>query len=301
MTRLVIICALGAWVGITLLLSQTSWGRRISLAERLRPYSPGRPGQRSATGLFSAESAVDVLGPLASAVGGRFARIVGINEDLSVRLRRVHSPMDQAAFRLRQLGWSTVALMVAIAVSIAATLPLGFVAIALLVAPALTFMIIEQQLATESQRWQRRLFLEAPVVAEQLAMLLSAGHSLGGALQHTSRRGSGAMSRDLTLVMMRVRQGLTEPQALNEWAATANVASISRLVAALGLAGTGADLGRIVADEARSLRREVHRELISSIEKRNQQVWIPVTVAALVPGVVLLAIPFLSAMQQFAS
>ncbi len=301
MSRVVIICALGAWVGLTLVLSQTAWGRRISLAERLRPHSPGRPGQRSATSLFSAESAIDVLGPLASAVGGRMARVVGINEDLSIRLRRVHSPMDQAAFRLRQLGWSTIALMVAIGVSIAATLPLGIVAIILLIAPALTFMVIEQQLATESQRWQRRLFLEAPIVAEQLAMLLSAGHSLGGALQHTSRRGSGAMSRDLTLVMMRVRQGLTEPQALNEWAATANVASISRLVGALGLAGTGADLGRIVADEARSLRREVHRELISSIEKRNQQVWIPVTVAALVPGVVLLAIPFLSAMQQFAS
>ncbi len=301
MSRIVVLSALFAWVGLTALISVSPWGRRLPLADRLKPHQPGRPGRNSQSGLFSTESVVDVFGPLANAIGTRIAKAAGVNEDLSIRLSRIHSPLDTATFRLRQVGLSTVALISALVISFAASLPLKVVAFLLVAAPALTFLIIEQQLAKKSEVWQRRLFLEAPIVAEQLAMLLSAGHSLGGALQQASRRGDGAVAQDLAGVMLRVRQGLTEPQALTEWATTAQVPSISRLVAVLALAGTGTDLGRIVGDEARSLRREVHRELISMIERRNQQVWIPVTVAALVPGVILLAIPFLAAMQSFGS
>ena len=65
----------------------------------------------------------------------------------------------------------------------------------------------------------------------------------------------------------------------------------TRLVSVLSLNREAGDLGRLVADEARSIRREVQRELIAQIERRAQQVWIPVTVATLVPGAVLLAIP----------
>ncbi len=60
------------------------------------------------------------------------------------------------------------------------------------------------------------------------------------------------------------------------------------------------DLGRLIAEEARSIRRDAHRELIESIERRNQQVWIPVTVAALIPGVLLMGIPFIDALSLFA-
>mgnify|MGYP000559951131 CR=1 FL=1 len=39
----------------------------------------------------------------------------------------------------------------------------------------------------------------------------------------------------------------------------------------------------------------------TAIETRNQKVWIPVTVAALVPGVLLMGIPFLDALTLFSS
>jgi hypothetical protein len=35
------------------------------------------------------------------------------------------------------------------------------------------------------------------------------------------------------------------------------------------------------------------------MERRGQQVWIPVTVATLLPGVVFIAIPFTSALAAF--
>ena len=77
--------------------------------------------------------------------------------------------------------------------------------------------------------------------------------------------------------------------------------SVDRLVAVLALNREAADLGRLIADEARTDRAEVHRELIETIERRSQQVWIPVTVATLVPGVLFLAVPFIEAMRLFTS
>jgi hypothetical protein len=55
----------------------------------------------------------------------------------------------------------------------------------------------------------------------------------------------------------------------------------------------------LITEESRSIRREVQRELIEAVERRNQQVWIPVTVAALVPGVLLMAVPFVEALRLF--
>ena len=161
--------------------------------------------------------------------------------------------------------------------------------------------LVEQQVITASTRWQRRLFLELPVVSEQIGMLLSAGYSLGGALERISRRGSGACARDLQRVGRRIRQGLSEAEALEEWAELADVPALHRLVGVLSLNRDTGDLGRLIAEEARAVRREVHRQLITQIDRRAQQVWIPVTVATLVPGTLFLAVPFLQAMRLFGS
>ena len=96
-------------------------------------------------------------------------------------------------------------------------------------------------------------------------------------------------------------KGSSEVDALREWAAVADVDALTRLVGVLSLNREAGDLGRLVADEARSIRRDVQRELIEQIERRAQQVWIPVTVATLVPGAVLLAVPFLEALRLFSS
>ena len=136
-------------------------------------------------------------------------------------------------------------------------------------------------------------------VAEQLALLLAAGWSLTSALNRLAARGSGATALDLRRVCRRVRQGVSEADALREWAQVAQVPALERLVSVLALSRDTSDLGRLIAEEARAIRRDVHRELIESVERREQQVWIPVTVATLVPGVLFMAIPFVEALRLF--
>lgn len=302
LSRALVGSSLLLWAGCTLLLSQLRWYSRKPLTVRLRPYEPGGMSLHPGTGgALSVTSFREVVAPLARIIGERLARLLGVEEPIELRLRRVHSPLDVTQFRVRQLSRTALGLGAGIVLAVATRPPLGIAVLFVLGGALLGFLVVEQQLASASARWKRRLLLELPVVSEQLATLLGAGFSLGSALNRMAARGSGASGRDLTVVCQRIRQGLTEGDALREWSAVADVDALSRLVSVLALNRETSDLGRLVSAESRSIRREVQRDLISEIQRRSQQVWIPVTVATLVPGVVLLAVPFIEALRLFSS
>jgi len=299
MTRVYLASGLVLWAGATLLLSTLRWFARVPIAERLRPYVRGGLGLPGRAGLLSVESFRDVVGPLATVLGSRVSRLFGVSEELSAKLVRVHSPLDVTRFRTRQLGWTVAAVGAAALVAVALQPPIQFVLLLLLGAPLTAFLVVEQSLVRASDRWRRRVFLELPVVVEQMAMLLSSGFSLSGALARVATRGRGAVSRDLERVVRRVRQGLSEEEALREWAEVARVPAVERLVPILALNREASDLGRLLSEEARSIRRDVQRELVELVERRGQQVWVPVTVATLLPGAIFLAVPFFQALQLF--
>lgn len=297
--RLAVLAALPLWAGATLVLSGLRWVARPPLEERLRPYVPGGLGQQQPGGLLSMTTLREVVEPLARSIGEGLAGLFGVSEELSIKLERLHSPVDVTGFRMRQLGWMTAAGLFGALVVLAARPPALAGLLFIVGSPLLAFLVLEQQLGAASARRQRRLFLELPVVAEQLAMLLGAGFSLGSALGRLATRGSGVAAQDLRRVIGRTRQGLSEAEALREWADVARVSALDRLVPVLALNREATDLGRLISAEARGIRRDVQRELVEIMERRSQSVWIPVTVATLVPGVIFLAIPFLEALRLF--
>lgn len=295
MTRWTTLAGVSLWLGATLLLSLVPWCRVPPLAERLRPYLPGT-ARSGRVRPISGESIRDVVGPLAAAVGERVARLSGVHEDLAARLARVGSPIDATQFRLRQAAWAAASLVGAALLAVAAGAPPALATALVLGGPTLAFLVLEQRATSASQRWQERVVLELPVVIEQLGMLLSSGYSVGAALHRLGRRGKGACAGDLAEVSRRMRQGIGDADALREWAARAGVPAVDRLVGVLALNWEASDLGDLIAAEARAVRRQVHRAELEWIERRSQQVWIPVTVATLLPGVIFMAVPFIDAM-----
>jgi Flp pilus assembly protein TadB len=245
------------------------------------------------------ESFGEVVGPVAAGIGERLSRLFGVTEELGRRLDRIGSPLDVTAFRVRQVGRSAVALGVAVLAVVAIRPPLALVPLLVIGLPLLVFLLSEQQVARASSARQRRLENELPVVAEQLAMLMSSGFSLGAALNRLAQRGSGVAAEDLRVVTGRIRQGLSESRALAEWADLAQVPALDRLVAVLARNRETTGLARLISDEAKGIRNDAHRRLIDTMETRSQQVWIPVTVATLVPGVIFLTIPFIEALRLF--
>lgn len=299
MSPLLLAAGLLLWVGLTLLLSRQRWFARRELTERLAPYVPGGMGRRGWSGLLSVASFREAIGPVARGLGARFSRLFGVTEDLDRRLRRVHAELDVTAFRVRQLGWSLAGLGVGALVAVVARPPAAVAVLLTLGGLLLAFLLLEQQVTMASDRWQRSLHLELPVIAEQIGMLLGSGYSLTSALDRIARRGRGAVATDLARVLARVRQGVDETSALREWSELAEVEAVERLVSVLAMNREASDLGRLISTEARSIRRDVHRERIEQLESRGQQVWIPVTVATLAPGMVFIAIPFLTALRGF--
>ena len=299
MTLLLIAGGLLLWAGLTLLLSELRWFSRRPLSERLGPYVPGGMGTRGRVGLLSVDSFREAVGPLARGLGSQFSRLFGVSEDLDRRLGRIHSALDVTEFRIRQIGWSLAGLGVGALLAVAIRPPAALALVFTLGGMLLAFLLLEQQVTAASDRWKRTIHLELPVTAEQIAMLLGSGYSLLAALDRVSRRGKGSIAKDLRRVISRVRQGVAEERALHEWAELADVDSVERFVSVLALNREASDLGRLIANEARSIRRDVQRERVEVIERRGQQVWIPVTVATLLPGAIFIGIPFTAALSDF--
>ncbi len=189
--RLLIALTCVGWIGATLALADLPTLRRPPLARRLAAHGD-RSGHRvPAPSTWSLGAARQVLGPLLVTVGNRAARLVGAGDELSQRLARVDSPIDAATFRARQVTWTALAFVAALAATSIVDLPL-LVGIGLIAgAPVLTFLLIEQKSLTASTEWQRRLGRELPIVAEQLGMLLSSGYSMGAAIARVAERGDG--------------------------------------------------------------------------------------------------------------
>ncbi len=300
MSLLALLGLAGLAAGAVLVVGEIRWFRRRPLVERLGPYAPGGQAMVGAGGAPLGRPWRTVIGPLARQAGGRLATLLGVEEDLALRLRRLHSPVDPTTFRLRQLGWSALGLALGSTLAATTRPPLPVSLLFTAGGALLAFLVVEHRLGSASEARQRRLERELPVVAEQLGMLLGAGYSLGAALNRLAARGSGVCAEDLAVVCSRIRQGLDEAAALAEWATIARVPALDRVVRVLSLNRHAGDLSRLISEEARSIRRDVHRSLIEQIERRAQQVWIPVTVATLLPGALLLAIPFAEAMRLFA-
>ena len=267
MNRLTLLCALVLWIGAVMVLTPLRWFRTPPLLLRLAPYRGGTRAVATRAGVLSSQSLNDLLAPLAAGAANRISRLLGIGDELSSRLRRIDSPYDANGFRMRQVTWTATVLAMGAGLTLLVAIPTPVALLVVLGAPILTYLVIEQQVVTDSKRWQQRLLLELPVLIEQLGMLLSSGYSLGSAVARLAGRGRGVAARGLTSVTVRMRQGVSEIDALREWAELADVAALDRLVTVLAMNWEAGDLGTLIANEARSVRRDVQRAQIEIIER----------------------------------
>lgn len=290
MTALLLASLAALLVGAALLLSEIPWFSRRSLARRLSPYVARPHGHRPTVPTGGHGLTELLVARILHAPAGR--------NDLAGRLRRAGRAEDPATFRLRCFTHALVALGLG-GVTALAVRPGGMAAaLVVLTPPALSILVDEQRLTSAGEARDRRLLLELPVVAEQLATLLAAGASLPTAIARVAARGRGVTAGELSEVTGRIRRGDGEIEALRHWAEASSLPAVGRLVGVLSLHRETVDLGHLVSTEARAIRAERHRRLVEDIERRAQLVWVPVTVATLVPGLILLAIPFVAALGQ---
>lgn len=280
--------------GVALLLDCAPWFSRRPLVRRLEPYArrSARPTGGTVDGLR------ELLAPGLERLGDRVSVLVGADESLADRLEYIGSTATPSQVRFRQAAGMVVVALVALAVVVRTSPALPVSALLVLGTPVLLALAIDHSIARAADRRRELLLAELPVVVEQLGMLLGAGYSVTGAINRLAQRTDGAVASDLRRISRRVGHGLSEQAALVEWADRSHLDAVQRLVGVLALRREAGDLGALISQEARAVRAEAHRTLVEDIERRAQLVWIPVTVATLVPGLILLAVPFMSALAQ---
>ena len=296
MTPLEVLLLVPLALGAALVLDAVPWCRRGPLVARLRPYAP--PSAAGPAVRRSRSAIATVLLPTIQRLGRSATSVLGITEDLGTRLERAGDGRDPATFRVRQAVHAVLGALAGIAAVVVVRPGAPAAALLLVGAPVLAALVDEHRLSARIARCQEVRRLELPVVAEQLGVLVDAGSSLPAAISRVARRGSGRVAADLDRVTRRIRQGLGEDEALDEWARRCDLDAVRRLVRVLALHRDAGDLGRLIAAEARAIRAEAHRDLVERIERRGQAVWIPVTVATLVPGLIFLAVPFVAAITS---
>ena len=290
MTAALVILFVVAWAGMAMAMETIPWFRTQSLHRRLTPYRP------DVTGLGLPQP--HFLESLFDRFADQAAGALGARKGLGRRLLRAGLSTDPSTYRSQRFTASLLATLSAAAISLALT-PGWVIGIASTLSAGLAIVVCDEaRLVFLANGRAQQVNGELPIVAEQLGMLLSAGFSLPAALQRLSKRGNGIVAEGLGEVVRRIRQGESELSALSEWADLSDVEGARRLVRVLTLHRQAGDLGLLISDEARSIRDEHHRTLLESISRRGQLVWIPVTVATLVPGLVVLAVPFASAVGQ---
>lgn len=294
MSALNLLIAAAFLSGSTLLLAQTRWGRRVPLTSRLAPYRRGNV-QPTLAGAVST-----VLLPIVESMGTGLSAVLGVRDSLEMRLARAGDDRTTTEFRITQFTMAFVGLLASTTVVLLLTPSPLMSLTAILASPLLVVLWQEHRLEVRAEETRSAMELELPVVAEQLGILLGAGFSLPAALSRLATRSSGALSSGLAVVVQDIRRGTGEIPALQNWSARIGVPAVDNLVSVLALHHEATDLGDLISEEAKSIRAEAHRKRIESIERRAQLVWIPVTVATLVPGLILLAVPFTAALGSVA-
>lgn len=276
-----------AWAGATVLLGLTNRCGSLGLPARWRRY---QRGQGAPAPWPSPDSRI-----------GHWLAVEGVGRAaLAEQLRQAGSSLSPTEFRAHQLRSAILSTMAAGAVAGVLRLP-AFVGLAALLTPGPTAVLLSNGAMTARARRHRRQVQEClPTMAQMLTAQLCSGSSLSKALVHLAGSGQGPLKADLLHICSRISQGMGELAALSEWAGGMSSAGAIRLVETLRAATHSGDLARLVRMEGRNLSEEAHRRRLAIIERRAQQVWIPVAVATLVPGAVLLLVPFVSALTRLA-
>lgn len=137
------------------------------------------------------------------------------------------------------------------------------------------------------KRRNRSLDFAIASVLEQVHLKVMNGNSLKAALTAAEDPGN----RDVRYLLNMLKSGLDLPQAGTFWINDFDNPTKRRVVDILTSNATAAETLALVEALIEHLRNEQKFALIGEIERRNQLVWIPVTLAVLLPGMIFIAIP----------
>ncbi|MGY2127456.1 type II secretion system F family protein [Blastococcus sp. SYSU DS0617] len=273
--------------------------RAVRLVDRLAPYVHDTPppsrllGTATEPGLLVAVRRV--FGP-AIGDGARLVdRFLGGRAAVRRRLDALGGEMTVEDFRVEQVVWGGLGLLGGVAVTAvgsAAAGSLNVLSAALLLVAGLVGGVLGRDwwLTQQVNRREELLLAEFPVVAELLALAVTAGESPTAAIARVTRLSGGELARELGNALGRARAGVPLTEALQQGADRTSLDALARFIDGLLVAiERGTPLAEVLRAQAADVREAGKRRLLEAGGRKEIAMMVPVVFLVL-PVTVLFAL-----------
>ena len=284
----------GVAAGLSVVLALSWWRSRrpARVLERIAPFA-GLPGAASA-------AALDPTIGLRR-LAGAGARAGGDDRGLAALLHRAGRAADATAFRVERTAWVGVGAAAGLTTGALLGAAGGSVAAALALAAAGGsggWWACDARLRSAARARGRRIEAQVPLLADLLALAVSAGASVPASLSAAARTVGGPLGEEVDLAVRRIHGGEPVDRALRSLADVVAVPTLHRLVDALLVAvDLGTPLAEIARAQAADIRSDERRRLVETAGRRDAVMLVPIVFLVL-PSVVLIAVfPGLQALR----
>ena len=290
---------LAAATGLVLVVSYAPPFRSVRLVDRLAPYVHDTPPPSRLLGTATEPGLLDavrsVFGP-AVADGARIVdRLLGGRAAVRRRLDALGSRTSVEDFRVEQVVWGGLGLLggaVLTTVGALAAGSLNLLSGGLLCVAGLLGGVLGRDwwLTQQVHRREELLLAEFPVVAELLALAVTAGEGPAAAIARVTRLSGGELASELGSALGRARSGMPLTDALQQLADRTSLEPLARFVDGLLVAiERGTPLAEVLRAQAADVREAGKRRLLEAGGRKEIQMMVPVVFLVL-PVTVLFAL-----------
>ncbi|MGY2081240.1 type II secretion system F family protein [Modestobacter sp. SYSU DS0657] len=285
--------------GVLLAVSFSPPFRQVRLVDRLAPYVHDTPapsrllGTATQPGMLTA--ARRVFAPVLVDGARHVDRLLGGRVAVRRRLDALGAETTVEDFRVEQVVWGGLGLLggaLLTLVGAALTGSVNVLSAVLLCVAGLVGGVLGRDwwLTQQVQRREELLLAEFPVVAELLALAVTAGESPVAAIARVTRLSGGELARELGAALGRARAGTPLVEALQELADRTSLEALARFVDGVVVAiERGTPLAEVLRAQAADVREAGKRRLLEAGGRKEIQMMVPVVFLVL-PVTVLFAL-----------
>src|SRR3954449_9698280 len=316
-----------AAVGFVLVLTFAPPFRSVRLVDRLAPYVHGTPppsrllGTATEAGLLTAVRRI--FGPVVGDGARLVDRVLGGRAAVRRRLDALGGAMTVEDFRIEQVVWGGLGLLGAAAVATVGSVAAGSLNVlsgGLLCLAGLVGGVLGRDwwLTQQVAKREELLLAEFPVVAELLALAVTAGESPTAAIARVPRlsggelarelraragagRAGGELARELGAALGRARAGVPLVDALQQVADRTSLDALARFIDGLLVAiERGTPLAEVLRAQAADVREAGKRRLLEAGGRKEIAMMVPVVFLVLPVTVVFALFPGLISIVSLA-
>jgi len=286
-----------AAAGLLMAILSTPPLRRPTLSDRIAPYlaEAGRPSRLlTGSGSVTTTALGRLTAPLVRDAVRFVDKIMGGRGSVERRLTAIESPLTVDQFRIEQVMWGSLGAAIGAGIGLLAVI-LGqsnpFVLVLLIVVSAAAGVLGRDWWLTQAVGKQdEEIIAEFPVIAEMLALSVTAGESPMGAIDRVTKLAQGPLVTQLNGVLAEARAGTPFMAALTHLRDRTRLEPLARFLDGMAVAiERGTPLADVLRAQAADVRALSKRQLLESGGRKEIAMMVPVVFLVL-PITILFAL-----------